>query len=242
MRQDDSDWVNDLYAAGARDCTPASARHAAQMLYAPVSSDPEVSRRCASVLSDAELHRAERLTTDDGKAQFKQRRAFRRYCGALALGSARPLSRIDFEATDNGRPCLPGLPGVWFSFAACRIGLLGAWSSTHPVGVDLEDRTENLEASALARRFFSAAEAQAVEAAGDAERLQTFMRLWCLKEAALKSIGEGLAVGLDAFQFELTPRVRVVHAPAEYGGPERFAAHPIDGIGCWAALVVRSLH
>jgi phosphopantetheinyl transferase len=241
MRQDGGGWVKDLYAAGARDRTPASVRHAAQVLYAPVSSDPEVSQRCASVLSDGELHRAARLVTEGGKAQFMQRRAFRRYCGALALGSARPLSLIDFEATDNGRPFLPDLPDVWFSFSACRSGLLGAWSSTHPIGVDLEDRTNDLEAVALARRFFAAAEAKAVDEAGDMERLRTFVRLWCLKEAALKSIGEGLPAGLGAFQFELAPRVRVVHTPAAHGGPQRFAAHLIDGTGCCAALVVRSL-
>jgi 4'-phosphopantetheinyl transferase len=240
MRQDDGDRVNDLYAAGARDWTPASARHAAQVLYAPMSPDPEVAERCASVLSDAERQRAERFVTQDGTAQFKQRRAFRRYCGALALGSTRPLSLIDFEETDNGRPYLPELPACWFSFSSCRSGLLGAWSSTHPIGVDLEDPTSDLEAAALARRFFAAAEAKAVEEAGDAARLRTFVRLWCLKEAALKSIGEGLPAGVEAFQFELVPSVRVVHAPLDHGGPERFAAHLIDGSGHCAALVVRS--
>jgi hypothetical protein len=35
MRQDDSDWVNDLFAAGARNWTPAAARHAGRVLYAP---------------------------------------------------------------------------------------------------------------------------------------------------------------------------------------------------------------
>jgi 4'-phosphopantetheinyl transferase len=242
MSRNDSAWVSAQFAAGARDCTPASARHVACVVYAPLSRDPEASRRCGSVLSDAEQQRALRFVAEDDKAQFVQRRAFRRYCGALALGSRRPLSLIDFEATDSGRPCFPDLPGVWFSFSACRAGLLGAWSSTHPVGVDLEDRTENLEAVPVARRFFSAAEAKAVEEAGDAERLQTFVRLWCLKEAALKSVGEGLLAGLDALQFELAPRVRVVHAPAEHGGPARFAAHPLDGTGCCAALVVRSLY
>ena len=46
------------------------------------------------------------------KAHFKQQRAFRRYCGALALGSPLPLSRIAFEETEKGRPYLPELPGV----------------------------------------------------------------------------------------------------------------------------------
>src|SRR4029077_4210529 len=86
MKRDDSDWINDLFAGGARDWTPVSARHAAYVLYAPVSRDTEVSMRCGSVLSDTELRRVDRFLTEDGKAQFQQRRAFRRYCGARVLG------------------------------------------------------------------------------------------------------------------------------------------------------------
>ena len=163
MKRDDSDWVNDLFAAGARDWTPVSARHAACVLYAPVSRDPEVSRRCGSLLSDTELQRVDRFLTEDGKAQFQQRRAFRRYCGACVLGSPRPLSQIVFQETEKGRPYLPDLPNVWFSFSSCRFGVLAAWSSTHCVGIDLEDHTQSLEATELAQRFFSQAEARAVE-------------------------------------------------------------------------------
>ena len=63
---------------------------------------------------------------------------------------------------------------------------------------------------------------------------------WSLKEAALKSIGEGLPMGLDAFQFELAPNLRVVRVPRDHGGPERFRAHVIDGTDSCAALVIRS--
>ena len=70
-------------------------------------------------------------------------------------------------------------------------------------------------------------------------RLRTFCQLWSLKEAALKSIGEGLPFGLDAFEFELTPNLRVVSAPPDYGGPERFNAQIMQGL-C-AALVIRSV-
>src|SRR5262245_32289217 len=216
--QSDSDWVTGLFAAGACDWTPASARHAACVLYAPVSRDAQASRRCASVLSDAERQRANRFVTDEGKAHFRQRRAFRRYCGALALRSLRPVSRIDFKETEQGRPYLPDLPAFWFSFSSCRIGFLGAWSSTHATGVALEDPTRCLEAAQLARQYFSEAEAQAVEAAHASARLRIFFKLWSLKEAALKSIGEGLPFGLEVFEFEVAPALRVVHAPADHGG------------------------
>ena len=69
-----------------------------------------------------------------------------------------------------------------------------------------------------------------------------FFQFWSLKEAALKSIGEGLPFGLDAFEFELGPNLRVVHAPTDHGGPEKFEAHVIEGTdSSCAALVIRSL-
>ena len=241
MTRDDSDRIADLFAMGSRDLTPASARHTAYVLYAPISRDPEVSRYCTSVLSDTELQRADRFVNEYDKAEFKQRRAFRRFCGATALGWSRPLSQIVFEETENGRPYLSDLPDFWFSFSSCRFGFLGAWSSTHGIGVDIEDQTRNLEAAELAHRFFSGAEAKAVEGVGGLERLRTFFQFWSLKEAALKSIGEGLPFGLDAFEFELDPNLRVVHAPSDHGGPEQFEAHVIEGIDSCAALVIRSL-
>jgi len=235
----DSDRINDLFAASSRDLTPAPVRHAARVLYAPVSRDPEVTKLCASVLSDTELRRAGRFATQGDKALFKQRRAFRRFCGALALGLPQPLSQIEFNETENGRPYLRDLPDFWFSFSSCRFGFVGAWSPTHAIGVDLEDQTKDLEATELAKQFFSVNEANAVEGTGGLERLRTFFQFWSLKEAALKSIGEGLPFGLDAFEFELDPKLRVVHAPQDHGGAEKFKAHVIEGIDSCAALVTR---
>jgi 4'-phosphopantetheinyl transferase len=98
-----------------------------------------------------------------------------------------------------------------------------------------------LEAVELAQKFFSEAEVRAVKVVGGLARLRTFWQLWCLKEAALKSIGEGLPFGLDAFEFELAPNLRVVHAPPDYGGPWRFNAKVIEETDICAALVMRSV-
>jgi phosphopantetheinyl transferase len=82
---------------------------------------------------------------------------------------------------------------------------------------------------------------KAVKAVGGLARVRAFCHLWSLKEAALKSIGEGLPFGLDEFEFELAPNLRVVHAPPDYGGPERFNAQLIQGTDICAALVIRML-
>ena len=241
MTRDDSDRVKDYFAAGSRELTPASARHATHVLYVPVSRDPEISSCCASVLSETELQRADRFAAEDDKAEFEQRRAFRRFCGATAIGSFQPLSEVRFEETENGRPYLSDSPDLWFSFSSCRFGILGAWSTTHAIGIDVEDHTRELEATELARQFFSGAEAETVEGVGGPERLWVFYQIWSLKEAALKSIGEGLPFGLDAFEFELDPNPRVIHAPADHGGPEQFDAHLIEWTDICAALVIRGL-
>jgi len=240
MTRDDSDRINDLFAASSRDLTPASARHVTQVLYAPVSHDPEVTELCATVQSAPELERADRFVAEGARALFEQRRAFRRFCGALVLGSSRPLSEIEFSETDNGRPYLSDLPDYWFSFSSCRFGFVGAWSATHGVGVDLEDQTKDLEATELAQQFFSVAETKAVERLRGLASNRTFFQLWTLKEAALKSIGEGLPFGLDAFEFELDPNLRVVRAPRDQGGPVKFSGYLIEGTDSCAALVIRS--
>jgi len=240
MTQSDIDWIVERFAARARDWTPAAATHAARVLHATVSRDPAASRRFASVLSDPELERADRFLTGHDRARFIQRRAFRRYCGAAALGMPRLISQICFRETEKGRPYLPDSPDFCFSFSSCRSGFLGAWSSTHGIGVDLEDSSRELEAAELARRFFSNAEARTIEASGGPAQLRTFFQLWSLKEAALKSVGEGLPFGLDAFEFELAPRPRVVRAPHDHGGPEQFDAHLLEGRDTCTAVVIRS--
>ena len=58
MTRNDSTWVNEMFSERARDVTPAAARDAACVFYAPVSSDPEAASRCASVLSDVERERS----------------------------------------------------------------------------------------------------------------------------------------------------------------------------------------
>ena len=240
MEVDESDRVNEFFGSLVQDWTPAAARHAARVLFSPVCFDPEILYSCATVLSGDELKRANDFLTTDHKNRFILRRAFRRFCACIALGSTcTSISQIVFEETEEGRPYLSEVPALRFSFASCRFGFLGAWSATHEVGVDVEDPTQELETVALAQQFFSEEEARLVESARGPARRRTFFQLWSLKESALKSIGEGLPFGLDAFRFDLLPDVRLLHAPVEAGGADRFQAHLIERDNTCAALVTR---
>jgi phosphopantetheine--protein transferase-like protein len=238
MSPDPGAWLEDYFATVSRDLTPPSLPEASRALFAPLSGDSEVSRCCAAVLSHGERRRAQRFAGEAERDRYVQRRAFRRFCAALALGLPETQWQIDFAETDKGRPYLGGHRDVCFSFSSSRAGLLAAWSATHSVGVDLEDESRNVEAVTLARRYFCEGERRAIESLDEPEQLQLFFRYWCLKEAALKSIGEGLPSGLDAFEFDVHPKPRVLRAPSIHGGAPRFEAHLIDGTVFCAALVL----
>ncbi|MEH6591941.1 MAG: 4'-phosphopantetheinyl transferase superfamily protein [Halioglobus sp.] len=240
MQQSDSHRVKDFFIAHSRDVTPAPVRDQGHVLYVPVSNDPEITRCCASVLSATEISRAERFAIDGDRSLFIQRRAFRRFCAVQSQASSKPLSEIIFEETENGRPQLSEQPQFCFSFSSCRFGFLGGWSPTLGIGVDIEEQSSDPGAAELSRLYFSEAEAKAVQGLSGQINLEVFYQLWSLKEAALKSIGQGLPFGLNAFGFELEPSLRVVHTPSGYGEPNAFSAHSIDVAGSCAAVVLQS--
>jgi 4'-phosphopantetheinyl transferase len=206
-------------------------------LLAPFHADDALSAACERLLAPAERERAGRFATADVRRRFVQRRAFRRYAAALATGSQASLASLDFATEPKGRPWLPAAPGVSWSVSSCRSGMLVAWSRGAEIGVDLEDRARQADCLPLARRYFAPEEARLVTEAAESDRMETFLRLWCLKEAVLKAIGEGIAYGLDRFVFELDPAVRMVRAPQEQGGVSRFVAGELAGESLHAAGV-----
>jgi len=214
------------------------------ILCAAFANDDSLTAACGRMLSAAERERAGRFATAELQRAFVQRRAFRRYAAARATGDGAPLTTHDFAAEPGGRPWLPTAGGVSWSFSSCRQGMLAAWSCGAEVGVDLEDRARQIDCLPLASRFFDAAEARLVAEASGAFRVATFLRLWCLKEAALKAIGKGIVAGLDRFVFTLEPTARLVAAPQEQGAVTRFTASEpscdqLQHSGLAAAVVLR---
>jgi 4'-phosphopantetheinyl transferase len=222
-----------------QDRTPVGACDEARVLYVPFSPDADVASVCRQILSNDELEQTELFVNAGDASRFIQRRAFRRYCGAIALGMQRSLKEIHFAETDKRRPFLANRADIWFSFSSCKSGFVGAWSLTHGVGVDIEDKSGTIVPEELAGLYFSESEIAAIETASGSKRLDIFLMLWCLKEAALKSIGEGIPFGLDAFEFELTPEPRVTNAPSEMGGPEDLTAHLIEIDDHYVSLITR---
>lgn len=117
--------------------------------------------------------------------------------------------------------------------------LLVALAQAARVGVDLERLHRRPRALEIARRYFTAREADWLAAQADRDR--AFLQLWCAKEAVLKAHGHGLSFGLHRLRFEAGDGgLRLVECDAELGAPEQWRLQEIaPGAGYLGALAWR---
>jgi 4'-phosphopantetheinyl transferase len=144
-----------------------------------------------------------------------------------------------FERDSRGKPFVAGADAPRFSLTHCRLAAACAVCLTCDVGVDAEplDRRVVPLPLALARRFFTAKEADALaQIADEDDRRRAFLRLWTLKEAVAKATGSGLAQSLQGFSFSLNDPPVIEWA--EPSG-EDWSFRRLDAAGCSVALALR---
>jgi 4'-phosphopantetheinyl transferase len=162
--------------------------------------------RWRGMLCSEEQARADRFHFARDRQNFSATRALLR----ILLGAyteCRPEQLI-FGYGERDKPSLAGTQGgasVEFnvSHSGCR-GLL-AFARGRELGVDIEQIRNNFDHQGLARRYFSAAEQQALSALPPAEKCAGFFRCWTRKEAYIKAHGAGLSLPLSAFDVSLIP-------------------------------------
>ena len=93
-----------------------------------------------------------------------------------------------FEYNEHGKPSIVGHPEICFNLSHCKEAAICAISD-QPIGVDVESvRSFN---ESLVRYTMNEDEIRQIESAED--RAVAFIRLWTMKEAALKLIGTGIS-------------------------------------------------
>lgn len=138
------------------------------------------------------------------RAEFLAGRALLR--AALARHTGRPATSFRIVTSDNGKPECVGGPSISVSHSGDL--LVCALADVLAVGVDVETKTPRAPPTAIAERYYTAAEARWL--AADPER--RFRMLWVLKEAYLKALGVGLAGGLNALECRVEPPLLVAIA------------------------------
>jgi 4'-phosphopantetheinyl transferase len=97
-----------------------------------------------------------------------------------------------------GRPVLAN--SEWhFNLSHSGSLVLIAFSSTTPVGVDVEEIREIPDLMGIARSHFSTPEIEAINCLPPTQRTAAFFVIWTRKEAFVKAIGRGLSFPLRSF-------------------------------------------
>ncbi len=133
-----------------------------------------------------EREKAASMTSDDARARFLAGRRLVR--GVISHWFGTEVSGAPMDQDVAGKPFLQGEGMPCFSISHSG-ELVAAVFSDKAAGIDLE-LERDVDAAALARRFFSQSEAALLE--GDCDK-NLFFRLWVSREAAMKGNGRGMA-------------------------------------------------
>ncbi len=154
------------------------------------------------VLSPSELARAARFRFAQDRRRFIASHATLRQILAAYTGVL-PAS-LEFITLPHGKPALVS-GGLQFNLSHSGDLALVALAAGCEVGVDIERLRAQVEMEAIARRFFSPSETEALLAYPEPERAPAFFRCWTRKEAYVKALGGGLTISLSSFVVSLEP-------------------------------------
>ena len=147
-----------------------------------------------ALLDEPESARAARFRSPEARDRFVAGRALLKTVLGARLG--RPPAVVRLRIEPSGRPeLLDPEACLHFSVAHSGVRVVVALAERE-VGVDIERLRPLPDALDLARRFFDASEAAALEAEPAERRSAAFLELWTRKEALLKARGLVLAAGL----------------------------------------------
>jgi 4'-phosphopantetheinyl transferase len=164
--------------------------------------DAGIAARFEGLLSDTEAARRDRMAFDSGRRQQLLARGLSRLVLSKYAPAVAPRD-WQFVQGSGGRPELAppfDATGLYFNVAHTAGMVALAVGHVPLIGIDVEpfDRRVPLH---VAPRYFSEREVAALQALPPEEQPHRFLRLWTLKEACLKAMGEGLAGGLDSMTF-----------------------------------------
>ena len=112
------------------------------------------------------------------------------------LTGLRP-AELSFTRNSYGKPSLSYHSDVPFNVSHSGDWIALISGGTDELGVDVE-KIAPIDMQ-IAERFFSPMESQFLAAEPDNRQLETFYRLWTLKESYIKAVGMGLSMPLDSF-------------------------------------------
>lgn len=157
-------------------------------------------------LSKSELRRADRYRHGRNRSRYIVAHGALREL--LADYTAQTPRNISFRHTTTGKPFLTDNHGkhpLRFNLSHSGEWALVALALSTKVGIDIEQIDSDVSVEAIAERFFSRSEFEAIQAIPLEERTAAFFSAWTRKEAYVKARGDGIADRLLNFSVSIDP-------------------------------------
>lgn len=193
-------------------------------------------------LNSEERDRAKRLLFIDKRVQFVAARSQTRQILASYQG-CRPQN-VAFAYGTHGKPRLADTDSLWFNLSHSKdAGILAvAQGQDLDLGIDIESRKPGRRFEAIAKRFFSRDEYEALTAMNPKDYPTAFYRAWTHKEAYLKACGTGLSFPPNQFTiaFSAVHTVSLLHTDMIQKDSSTWNFHDIQSNPNFAAALCYS--
>lgn len=178
-----------------------------------------------------------RRTTDPvARHRFAAARLVLKYTAAAALGTE--AAELDLAYKIGGRPYLRGLHQVDVGLTHTRELIAVGISRVGRIGIDAEPLSRALSFEVLRDRVCTPAEQAVLQSLDGPERTTAMLRLWTLKEAYTKALGQGLRLRFS--EFDLSPGIQG-DVPEGHDAGLLAPAGMLADHGAWAFGTYRAL-
>ena len=159
-----------------------------------------------ALLSPDEHTRLARLRDNRRRQHFVVGRALRRH--VLSLYAPVPPEEWQFALGSRGKPYIaaPALSSpLWFNLSHTDgVSVCAVTGAGPEIGIDIERIALGRDALEIAEQFFPEVETSALRDMPTAQRGDTFVRLWALKESFVKARETSLTDGICGTAFDLS--------------------------------------
>lgn len=176
----------------------------------------EISASSMQILSDEECYFADNIRNEMLRKQHIKVRVGLRQILASYLNQT--ANHITIAKTEYGKPYLPDYPDMQFNISHSGNTLLVAISSVGAVGIDIEQAKSHKRGfSGLVAKCFAKQEQDYWFSLPECEKTAEFYRFWTRKEAFVKAVGRGLALGLQSCVVASGKKSHFISIPKNYG-------------------------
>lgn len=194
-----------------------------------------------ALLSADELAKAQGLLREQARDNYVLSRGLLR--STLASYLRCEPQALQFASGEHGKPALVH-HDLAFNLSHSQDKLLLAISNLPTVGVDVETIKPRQGMAGIAQRCFSPREFRYWQQLPPCEQIPQFFRLWTFKEAFVKAVGRGIALGLERCEVDVESNRGFSQIPSEHGLADNWSGQSLPlGDHLAAALVtVRQPH